>query len=60
MGTGFIPEIKTAKITKLNTPPCNAEIKNDWSYASSPSIYPHSVEKDEFTFTYTFKDSLRS
>ena len=31
--------------------PSSAEVKNQWSYTSTPSVYLHEVDRDNFTFT---------
>jgi hypothetical protein len=31
----------------------NAEIKNEWSYTSSPTMCRRGVEREYFTFTFT-------
>jgi len=35
-----------------HTPLSSAEVKNEWSYTSSPLICHHGVEWDNFAFTY--------
>jgi hypothetical protein len=32
--------------------PSSSEVKNGWSYTSSPHIYFHGVSRDNFTFTF--------
>jgi hypothetical protein len=33
-----------------HSPPSSAEVRNEWSYPSSPSVYLHSMETDYFVF----------
>ena len=41
-----------------HSPPSNAEVKNDWSYTSTPIIYVHGMGTDNFTFTYTLSFTI--
>ena len=41
-----------------HSPPCRAEVKNVWSYTSTPSICLHGVEKDKFTVYLSFIDRV--
>jgi len=37
-----------------NPPPAIAEVRNEWSYTSTPPIFLHGVDRDNFTFTTKF------
>jgi len=50
-GVNF-PEIKQPGRDVDNTPPSSAEIKNEWSYTSTPLICHHGADGDNFAFTY--------
>jgi len=32
----------------------NAEVKNEWSYTSSPTVCLHGVERENFSFTFAY------
>jgi hypothetical protein len=36
----------------IDSPPSNAEVKNDWSYTSTPPVCLHGVYGENFTFTF--------
>ena len=40
--------------TADHSPPCSAEIKNEWSHTSAPPIRIHGTEMDNFISTSTF------
>jgi len=33
-----------------HSPPSRVEVKNEWSYTSTPYMCPHSVDRENFTF----------
>jgi hypothetical protein len=35
---------------KNYSPPSSAEVKNEWSYTSTPHIYLHDMDRDNFMF----------
>ena len=37
-----------------HSPPSSTEVKNKWSYTSTPPIYPHCVDRGNFTFFLPF------
>ena len=38
----------------IHTPPSSAEVKNEWSHASTNSAGLHGAERYMITFTFTF------
>lgn len=46
----FIPGVKRAGREIDHSPTSSAEIKNGWTYASSPSICLHCMDKDNRPF----------
>jgi hypothetical protein len=56
---GF-PGIKWPKREFDHSPPSSAEVKNEWSYASTPPVRLRGVERDNFscTFHFTVKEHL--
>jgi hypothetical protein len=47
---GYFPEIKRPGYDVEHSPPSNAEVKNKWTYASTPL---HGVDRDNFYYTPT-------
>ena len=55
MGTGsFSPGIKKPRHKADHSSPSYAEVKNEWSYTSTPTIRFHDVARDNFTFRVTW------
>lgn len=50
MGTRVPFESKVAVREVDRSPPSSAEVRNEWSYASTP-VCLHGVDGDKFTFT---------
>jgi len=51
---GSFLEVKRLGRGADHSPPCRADVKNVWSYTSTPSVCLHSVEKDNFTVYLSF------
>ena len=49
---GSFPHEKRQGREVINSPPSKAEVKNGWSYTSSPPIRLHGVDKENFTSNY--------
>jgi hypothetical protein len=53
MSTGVLsPGAKRPGREVNHSPPSSAEVKNEWSYSSSPSIRLHSMDRDNFALTF--------
>jgi hypothetical protein len=53
MGTrGILPGSKVARHEADHSPPSSTEIKNDWSYDSTPPIYLHGMHRGNFAFYF--------
>jgi hypothetical protein len=51
MGTGVsFSRVKQPEREVDHSPPCSAEVKNEWSYTSSPIICVHGVDTKCFIF----------
>jgi hypothetical protein len=37
-----------------HSPPSSAEVKNEWSHTSTPLIYLHYTDRDDFNYLYVF------
>jgi hypothetical protein len=58
---GSCPRVKRPGREVYQSSPSSAEVKNEWSYTSTPGIRPHGVGKDKSTITLLpFHDSLSS
>jgi hypothetical protein len=53
----FFPASKAAWPESGHSPSSNAEIRNEWSYTSTPLVCLHGVDRDGciFAFTFVFK-----
>ena len=49
LGSGSFPGIKRAEREVDHSPASSAEVKNGWSYTSTPPISPYGVDTDNFT-----------
>jgi len=47
------PGVKWQGHEANHSPPSGAEVKNEWSYTSTPSISLYRVVRDNFTFIHT-------
>jgi hypothetical protein len=45
-----LPEVKRPSCECYHLPPSSAEVKNEWSYTSSPSICFHNLDRYIITF----------
>ena len=50
MGTGSVSRGKAAGVSSDYFPPACAEVKNVWSYTSTPPICLRGVDTENFTF----------
>jgi hypothetical protein len=63
MGTGFFPGLKRPGSEVDQSPPYSAEVKNEWSYTSSPPISFHDVDREklyvyELFSRFSFRNSV--
>jgi len=47
----FVKWVETT--SRYHSPPFSAQVKNAWSYASTPSLYLREVGRDNFTLPFT-------
>ena len=52
--------VKRSGHKAANSPPTNAEFKNEWSYTTSPYTCIHGVQRDSFTFTFIISNVRHS
>jgi hypothetical protein len=45
------PGVKQLEYEADHSPASNAEVKNEWSYTSAPSVCIHNTDRNNFTFT---------
>ena len=45
---GSTPGVKRPGREADNTPPCSAEVKHEWSYTPTPTIYLHGTGSENF------------
>ena len=50
VGTRVFPGVKQAGHEVNDLPPSSSKIENEWSYTSTPPIYLHGVDRENFTF----------
>jgi hypothetical protein len=55
---GVLPGVKRQRRKVNHSLPLSAELKNEWSLTSSPSISSHRVDTDNFTFTTNLQNIL--
>jgi hypothetical protein len=46
-----LPRVKQPRREIKHSPPSSAEVKNEWSYTSTPAIWFHGVGRLNFSFT---------
>jgi hypothetical protein len=55
----FFPGVKESRCEVDHSPPCCAEVKNEWSYTSTPHTRIHGVEMENFVFfSSLFADNM--
>jgi hypothetical protein len=54
------PGVKRPRREVNNSPPSNAEDRNEWSYTSDPPICLHGVDEVNFTVVFLFNDAVGS
>jgi hypothetical protein len=56
MGTeGTYPAVKGRVHEGYHSPSSNAEVKNEWSYTSTPPIFLQNIDRDNFVYFYSVK-----
>jgi hypothetical protein len=48
----LVPGIKRPECKDHDSPPSSVEIKNEWSYSSTPRVYLHGVFRDNCAFSF--------
>ena len=51
-----LPWSKRLGVVVSHSPPYTAEVKNEWSYTSTPSICLHGVDRTTLPFNLFFKN----
>ena len=54
---GSFPEVRQPKHEVDRSPPSSAEVKNEWSCTSTPSVRLHGVDSDNFTFAMGIQEA---
>jgi hypothetical protein len=54
--TGSLQRVKWLGREFYHVSPCSAEVKNEWSYTSTPPVGLHVTQGDDVTFTYLKQD----
>jgi len=55
---GFFSRLKQPGYEADHIPPSNAEVMNEWSYASALLAWLHGVDRDNFTFTFYYNYNI--